>query len=381
MNTRYSASLIVSLGAVLTACGGGSGDSGGAGSAPQTYTLKGSVPGTLIEAFCDDGSYYSTHSQQNGEIQHPFSLEMPVAQACRLVMTTNEDDNANRVVTPIRLVTGAGKGSTAFTANGNSVDIGFIPLAMSREQMQADSNGDGVEDVPKDVVLANTASDIAIVIKSVDELDRDNDGIVNRYDDDDEDGILDGEDDYLGDFAVENDDDRDGVSNDKDVDDDNDGHHDEKDSERDEDEEDEEDEQDDEEDREDDDDEDEDEDERDDEEDREDEDRDDDDRDDSSSSNGNGTGGGVVVDVSGFNPDGRVLASQCAQCHGTDGYSRSDIDSLAGESYGEIVEEMTEMRRSNDGNDIMELQAHGYNDVQVRLIAEYFSKLPGGGDD
>ncbi len=71
---------------------------------------------------------------------------------------------------------------------------------------------------------------------------------------------------------------------------------------------------------------------------------------------------------------GRLLASQCAQCHGTDGVSSTDIDSLAGESKAEIIDEMLDMKYDDD-NDMMHLQAHGYTEEQIELIAEYFSQI------
>ncbi len=73
---------------------------------------------------------------------------------------------------------------------------------------------------------------------------------------------------------------------------------------------------------------------------------------------------------------GRLLASQCAQCHGTDGVSITDIDSLAGESQGEIIDEMLEMSNKNK-NELMHLQAKGYSAEQVSLIADYFSGIAG----
>jgi sulfide dehydrogenase cytochrome subunit len=77
---------------------------------------------------------------------------------------------------------------------------------------------------------------------------------------------------------------------------------------------------------------------------------------------------------------GRLLASQCAQCHGTDGISISEIDSLVGES-DEILEEMSEMKGSSK-NSIMHLQAKGYSNSEIREIARYFSTLSqGGGND
>ena len=77
---------------------------------------------------------------------------------------------------------------------------------------------------------------------------------------------------------------------------------------------------------------------------------------------------------------GRLLASQCAQCHGTDGISVSGIDSLVGES-DEILEEMSEMKARNK-NKIMHFQAKGYSDSEIREIARYFSTLSqSGGND
>lgn len=76
---------------------------------------------------------------------------------------------------------------------------------------------------------------------------------------------------------------------------------------------------------------------------------------------------------------GRLLASQCAQCHGTDGHSVTGIDSLAGESASEIVEEMQEMKQEPE-NDIMHKQALGYSDQEIQLIAQYFAGLTGKGD-
>ena len=75
--------------------------------------------------------------------------------------------------------------------------------------------------------------------------------------------------------------------------------------------------------------------------------------------------------------EGRILASQCAQCHGTDGISVSGIESLAGES-GEIRGEMLGML-SNNRNRIMHLQAKGYTRDEIITIANYFNDLYQGG--
>ena len=85
---------------------------------------------------------------------------------------------------------------------------------------------------------------------------------------------------------------------------------------------------------------------------------------------------GVSVPASAADPAaGRLLASQCAQCHGTDGYAVSGFESLAGESVSEIISEFREMHRDLTP-DIMDLQARGYTDEEVRLIAEFFAAQP-----
>jgi cytochrome c553 len=78
---------------------------------------------------------------------------------------------------------------------------------------------------------------------------------------------------------------------------------------------------------------------------------------------------------------GRLLASQCAQCHGPDGVSVSSIDSLRGESAAELIEEFREYAGEKSG--IMHYQALGYTDDEIRQIATWFAGLSatGGGND
>lgn len=78
-------------------------------------------------------------------------------------------------------------------------------------------------------------------------------------------------------------------------------------------------------------------------------------------------------------PPGRALASQCAQCHGTNG-NGPGFDELAGKSARELEGELLEMKnRPVEG--IMDRQARGYTDEQIRLISEYLSAQPGTGGD
>lgn len=75
----------------------------------------------------------------------------------------------------------------------------------------------------------------------------------------------------------------------------------------------------------------------------------------------------------------RLLASQCAQCHGTNGHAVGNMDSLHDESAQEIREELTEMQREGRPGDIMEHQALGYTADQIRRIAQYFGSRTGSG--
>ena len=72
-------------------------------------------------------------------------------------------------------------------------------------------------------------------------------------------------------------------------------------------------------------------------------------------------------------PAGRLLASNCFQCHGTDG--RGGFDAIAGKSVDEIYKELKEMQRKTPGNDIMVPHAKGYSDEQIRQISTYLSTV------
>ena len=69
---------------------------------------------------------------------------------------------------------------------------------------------------------------------------------------------------------------------------------------------------------------------------------------------------------------GRLLASNCFQCHGYNGKSRIGFEQLAGKSSSEIYKELVEMR-SKTPPKMMDMHARGYTDAQARLIADYLS--------
>ncbi len=234
MNKKILFSL-VSSSLLLSACGGGSSSISTPTTSSTTYSLKGTVPGTLIEAYCDNGSIYSVSSTKNGTDKHPFELKLPRNLPCRVVMITNENDPVNKVVTPIKFIDAQGNTSIVISSSAGDIEVGFIDLSLTRSGMTADGNNDGVEDIPKEVIVDD--NDIDVVKKTNDPLDADDDGIINVYEDsdgdgmsnhddndDDNDGILDiNDNDHDNDGVSDDDLDGDGVKNGRDVDDDNDG--------------------------------------------------------------------------------------------------------------------------------------------------------------
>ncbi|RLJ63528.1 c-type cytochrome [Sulfurisoma sediminicola] len=69
-------------------------------------------------------------------------------------------------------------------------------------------------------------------------------------------------------------------------------------------------------------------------------------------------------------PSGRLLASNCFQCHGTNG--KGGVETLAGKSASEIVKELKEMQGKATPK-MMDMHARGYTDAEIALIANYFA--------
>ncbi len=69
-------------------------------------------------------------------------------------------------------------------------------------------------------------------------------------------------------------------------------------------------------------------------------------------------------------PPGRLLASNCFQCHGTNG--TGGVEKLTGESASEIYKELKEMQTKSPPK-MMDMHARGFTDDELRLIANYFA--------
>lgn len=347
-----STTLVSTVILLLSGCGGGGGGGTTATTTPTTPTstattfqLTGTVPGTKIEAFCNDGSTRTVFSTDNSTSNHPFSITLPINIACQLVMTMNETDANNIVITPVAFKNGTSvQRALSGATGGESIDIGFIDLPRLYADINGDdNNNDRVKDTPLEHDISNIQGTLTLTRAS--NIDPDDDGLPSRYDtDDDGDGIEDNQDnDRNGngiDDANETDTDGDGVNDNQDTDDDNDGI----------------------------------------------EDSADDDND-----NASGGSAANVVDVrtavtfalpTSYQKDttgGRLLTAQCAQCHGTNGYSVSSIKGLAGESR-EIVSEISEMHVS-PSTQIMIAQAKGYTLTESQAIASFLAdieKIHGG---
>jgi cytochrome c553 len=71
-------------------------------------------------------------------------------------------------------------------------------------------------------------------------------------------------------------------------------------------------------------------------------------------------------------PPGRLLASNCFQCHGTNGKGPG-FESLAGKSANEIYQDLLEFRAGKEGSGLMAKHAMGYTDQQLRQLSQWLS--------
>lgn len=69
---------------------------------------------------------------------------------------------------------------------------------------------------------------------------------------------------------------------------------------------------------------------------------------------------------------GRVLASNCFQCHGTNGYA-GELK-IGEQSASSIISDMNEMRTKDPRSNIMNVHARAYTNEEIKLIANYISQ-------
>lgn len=71
-------------------------------------------------------------------------------------------------------------------------------------------------------------------------------------------------------------------------------------------------------------------------------------------------------------PNGRLLASNCFQCHGTNGKGPG-FEQINGKSVDEIYKDLREMQAGKEGQGLMTKHAMGYSDAQLRAISQWLS--------
>ena len=73
--------------------------------------------------------------------------------------------------------------------------------------------------------------------------------------------------------------------------------------------------------------------------------------------------------------EGRLLASGCFQCHGSNGVNGS-FGTLAGAGKQDLLNKLNDMRGKSARANIMYPHARGYTPYQLSLIADYFARQP-----
>ena len=73
-------------------------------------------------------------------------------------------------------------------------------------------------------------------------------------------------------------------------------------------------------------------------------------------------------------PEGRLLASNCYQCHGTNGKGPG-FDRIAGKAANEIYQDLKEMQSGKEGKGIMPGHTLGYTDAQLLQISSWLAQL------
>ena len=72
--------------------------------------------------------------------------------------------------------------------------------------------------------------------------------------------------------------------------------------------------------------------------------------------------------------DARYLASNCANCHGTNGKSAQGMPSLAGMSADALSASMKAFKDGTRSATIMHQIAKGYSDEQIAALASFFAQ-------
>lgn len=78
-------------------------------------------------------------------------------------------------------------------------------------------------------------------------------------------------------------------------------------------------------------------------------------------------------------PQIRLLAANCANCHGTDGRSQGGMPALNGKPKVDILGALTEFRSGQRPATVMNQIVKGYTDAELDAVAGYFASRKNGG--
>jgi len=79
----------------------------------------------------------------------------------------------------------------------------------------------------------------------------------------------------------------------------------------------------------------------------------------------------LTLKASAIDLPGRVLASNCFQCHGTNGYA-GELK-IGEQSASSIISDINEMKTKSPGANIMNVHAKAYTAEEIKIIADYIS--------
>jgi len=182
----------------------GCGSKGGGGGEPPTdqppvqtpsgTVIKGTVPGTIIHAFGDDGSYYRTETNPADPAPRPFFLSVKPGIGYRLVLEEGS------VLYPVTFDSGHGGTTNRFYMSlvGTALDLGNVTLSSGRATPE--KNPLDYVDTDGDRIVDRADPDFTLLVD--DPLDADGDGVPNALEpghvpapgDADGDGIADAQD-------------------------------------------------------------------------------------------------------------------------------------------------------------------------------------------
>jgi cytochrome subunit of sulfide dehydrogenase len=80
----------------------------------------------------------------------------------------------------------------------------------------------------------------------------------------------------------------------------------------------------------------------------------------------------VTLKAGSIDLPGRLLASNCFQCHGTNGYA-GELK-IGEQSASSIISDINEMKAKDPRSNIMNVHARAYTAEEIQLIATYISK-------